>query len=621
MKKVLFLCFTSITLLNAQNAPILTKGRVGIHNVFYPDSLKNIENAIVTILNDFPEPAGTDKKIKALVSQEREKLIANKYKMGGSKRAALPPMVISGFSGATNSGTPNDNNMAFNNDSFVISVLNTNIRVYNKEGKFKKNWTLEFFPRDAKNTRPAQGVNSLNRSYDPKIVFDPIANKFILIYLEGDGSNDTRIIVAFTKTASPLDGWNVYQLNGNPFGGTFWTDYPMIAINKEDLFITVNILKDNTDWRSGFTQSVIWQIPKNKGYAADSLPYNLWSNITFNNKAIWNICPVQEAFVPETKGLFLLSVRPGDAINDTVFLHHITDNWSSGNAQISYKVLKNNKQYGLPPASPQKQAGFMLQTNDARVLGAYYSNGTIQYVQTSRNTINGRSSIFHGVIEGTHLSSPAIKGNIISSDSLDFAYPTIAYAGAKSYGFQSLITFSHNGSTIFPGTSIIYHDAQGNYSDLVRVKSGLGYINSFIPDSFERWGDYTCIQRSYTNDKEYWLSGSFGQANNTVSTWVSKINIDDPKTSVSNNKISDNQLAYPNPVIDMITLPFTVVENELIDINIIDANGKNVLHIQQYETTGNKKAFINLSNFAVGIYFYTIINAKTTIKNGSFSKQ
>ena len=66
MKKVLFLCFASITLLNAQNAPILTKGSVGIHNVFYPKSVKKMENAIYTILNNYPEPAGTEKKIKAI---------------------------------------------------------------------------------------------------------------------------------------------------------------------------------------------------------------------------------------------------------------------------------------------------------------------------------------------------------------------------------------------------------------------------------------------------------------------------------------------------------------------------------------------------------------------------
>ena len=619
MKKVLFLCFASITLLNAQNAPILTKGSVGIHNVFYPNSVKKMENAIYTILNNFPEPAGTDKKIKALVNKEREKLIQNKFSFGSAKRAALPPMVIAGFAGANTAGTPNDNNMAFN-DSFVISVLNTNIRVYDKQGVAKKNWTLENFPKEIKNTKPGFGITALNRSYDPKVLFDPIANKFILVYLEGAGSDDTRIIVAFSKTANPLDGWNVYQLNGNPFGGAFWTDYPMIAINGEDLFITVNLLKDNTDWRDGFTQSVIWQLPKTKGFSADSLPYNLWSNIKFNNKAIWNICPVQEAFTPSAKGLFLLSVCPGDAINDTVFLHHITDNWSSGNAQIAYKILKVNKQYGLPPASPQKSAGFMLQTNDARVLGAFYSNGKIQYVQTSRNTINGRSSIFHGYIGGVFLAAPSVTGNIISSDSLDFAYPTIAYAGAKTYGNQSLITFSHNSNTIFPGTSIIYCDNNGSYSDLVRVKSGSGIINSFIPDSFERWGDYTSIQRSYANDKEFWLVGSYGTSFNSVSTWIAKINMDDPKVNLKPNAFSSGLPAFPNPVIDMITIPFECATSGQILVNVVDVSGKNVISINENAEIGDKKAFLNVSNLPVGVYFYSVSINNSIIKNGSFIK-
>jgi hypothetical protein len=608
--------------LSAQQGVQLTQGSVPLHNVFDPDSLSRTGSGIFNIAASFPVPAGIDPTVKYNANVQREQLKGNRYASGGNKRSAIAPLVVSGFQGSNSEGTPNDNNFAVNNDSFVISVLNTHIRIYNTSGVFKKNWSLESFPKDPKATKPGNGIGTLDRSYDPKVLFDPVANKFILVYLEGSESTDTRIIVAYSKTSNPLDGWNIYQLNGNPFGGKFWTDYPMIAINGEDLFITANILKDNTDWRDGFTQSLIWQMPKARGYNGDTLKFNLWSNIVYNGKSVWNICPVQDAYQPGAEGLYLLSVRPGDASNDTVFLHSISRNYSSGNAQYSLKVLKSDKKYGLPPAAPQKQAGFRLQTNDARVLGAFYVNNKIQYVQTSMNTVNGRSSVYHGIVQFPDKPAPTVTGNIISYDSLDIAYPTIVHAGNAVFGKQSLITFSHSGETIFPGTSLVYFDNNGEYSSLVMARKGDGYINSFIADTAERWGDYTCIQKRYNNEKEFWLVGSYGKSSNGVGTWISKVTMSDPQVGIADRPAqTESEPAYPNPVSDVLTIPFAIQADGEVLVEIRDAAGKLVFTLSESQLEGRQKAFINISYFSTGIYFYTILFNSKDIQNGIFSKQ
>ena len=621
-KCFLFTCCFSLLILQAQDAVRLTRGAVPLHNVFEPDSIRQMQSTIYSISATYPVPAGIDPHIKFKANQLRSTGVAGQ-KPSSAKRSAMAPQLLSGFSGAQNEGTPNDNNLAVNNDSFVISVLNTFIRVYNTNGVFKKNWSLEFFPRDPKSVRPGTGVGTLDRSYDPKVLFDPVSNRFIIVYLEGSESSDTRIIVAYSKTSSPLDGWNVYQLDGNPYGGKLWTDYPMIAINGEDLFITVNILKDNTDWRDGFTQSVVWQMPKSRGFNGDTLQYNLWSNITHNGKSIWNICPVQDAFQPGNEGLYLLSVRPGDASNDTVILHRISHNFSHANPQYSYKILKSDKTYGLPPEAPQKQPGFRLQTNDARVLGAFFVNNKIQYVQTSINPLNGRSSVYHGIIQSPDASLPEVKGNLITYDSLDIAYPTIVCAGNALFGRQSLITFSHSGETVFPGTSVVYFDNNGAYSDLLMAKKGEGYINSFIPDTAERWGDYTCIQRRYNNDNEFWLAGSYGKSTNAVGTWISKLSVSDPSVGLGDKteKVISDMPAYPNPVADLFTIPFKTEAGADVYISITDLSGRVVLTLSGYQEAGFQKAFINTANLNKGLYFYTVSNGQTTISNGTFSKQ
>jgi hypothetical protein len=616
----LFFCFQS---LESQSQVKLTKGEVPLSNEFYPEKLTQLNNVIVKVNEHYPLPSGIDNHVKEQVTAMKEQLKHNKVPPLSHKRAALNPQVINGFMGASNNGTPNDNNMAVNNDSFVISVLNTNIRVYKTHGEFMKNWSLEFFPRDLNNVKPGSGVAVLDRSYDPKVVFDPVSNRFIIVYLEGSESSDTRIIVAFSKTSNPLQGWNVYQINGNPIGGKLWTDYPIIGINGVDLFITVNILKDNTDWRDGFTQSIIWQMPCERGYNADTLKYNLWSNITYNNKPIWSICAVQDAFLSSNgRGMYFLSVRPGDVSNDSVFLHRISENYNNGNAQYSLKVLKSNLQYGLPPWANQPINGFRLQTNDARVLSAFFSDNKIQFVQTSRNAINGRSSVYHGLIQSPDNNNPTVSAKMISYDSLELAYPSIACAGNNVFGRQSLITFSHVGPNTLPGTSVIYFDNNSNYSELIRARAGDGYINSFISDSFERWGDYTSIQKKYNAQNEYWLVGSYGRSNNTVGTWISKINTTDP--SVKIEKIENNQfetLAYPNPVSDVLNISFKNQTNGLLVIKIFNSLGQQMDVVTQELGAGEHKALINLSTYQNGIYTYSIQLNQVEISNGKFSKQ
>ena len=48
----------------------------------------------------------------------------------------------------------------------------------------------------------------LDRYYDPKVIYDPLSDRFILVFLEGSTSSDTRIVVGFTETNDPTQTWN-----------------------------------------------------------------------------------------------------------------------------------------------------------------------------------------------------------------------------------------------------------------------------------------------------------------------------------------------------------------------------------------------------------------------------
>ena len=91
-----------------------------------------------------------------------------------------------------------------------------------------------------------------------------------------------------------MDDWNVYMLKGDALETNHWTDYQQYHLTKE-VVITGNLLLDGVSWQLGFNQSIIWQIDKSSGYSgADSLSFNLWSDIKDDSIYIRNIHPVEE---------------------------------------------------------------------------------------------------------------------------------------------------------------------------------------------------------------------------------------------------------------------------------------------------------------------------------------
>ncbi len=529
---------------------------------------------------------------KFLDEQRNLRFQLNKRAGEALNKAAVPkPEVLKGFKGNTTSGTPNDNDMAISNSNTIVSVLNQAVGVFNDTGKWAFNRSLAAI---------AKGLNNLNRTFDPRIIYDPENDRFILVFLQGAYSGDTRIIVGFTQTNDPTKNWNFYAIPGNIFGDSSWSDYPIIAINKNDLFITVNRLRDNTYWKNGFMESIIWQVDKQAGYKGDSLPQKAYTNIAFGGKSIWSICPARQGNDMQNGWMHLVSVRPSDLQNDTVFLHEITGSLKSGNAKLSMKILKTNLSYGLQPNAYMSN-GKKLQTNDARILTALYQNNALYYGSNTIDTSTFSPAIYVGHIDFLNQVNPKITGRIISSDTLDFGYPCIAYAGGGVGDKSALITFSHTSDKTFPGTSVAFIDRNLNVSLPTRVKAGESIIQLLF-DTVERWGDYTGIQQKYNEPGICWLVGSYG-SNNTNSTWLAKVKSTDPSLSVNdNNKSSANIQVYPVPSSETVNVQFEVKQSLSIDFSLVDMQGREIPLLRDKAKSGLNNFSFDTSDLSNGIY-------------------
>ena len=74
-----------------------------------------------------------------------------------------------------------------------------------------------------------------NHRYDPKIIYDPNEDRFILVML--NSTDDLNwIVIGFSTSNDPGGSWNMYKLYGNYGNDSTWFDYPSVAITNNEFF-------------------------------------------------------------------------------------------------------------------------------------------------------------------------------------------------------------------------------------------------------------------------------------------------------------------------------------------------------------------------------------------------
>ena len=498
-------------------------------------------------------------------------------------------------------GRPLDNNFAVNNEGQMVTLVNSSIEVKTSAGILRLGMTLEDF---------ASALPTEVFMFDPKINFDPIANKYIMTWLGGNTPASTVIVFAFSETSDALGDWNIYGFTGNPNGDNTWSDYPMITYTNEECFLTLNSILEGVPWQDGFVKTIIYQINKEEGFAGDELDITVWQDVSFGGKPVRNVCPIKPATEVAGDEVFFLSNRNFDLSNDSIFFINI--NGTQDVAELTIDVLQSNLNYGVPPDAEQ-EVGF-LATNDARILDGYLLDDRIEFVGNSIDHNNGRASVFHGTIQNV-FTAPTLTANIISDDNQDYGYPSIAYTGLEPTDLDGIIMFSHTAVDRPAGHSAVYFNSLNEYSDPLTLKEGNSYIDMILDSDLERWGDYSANQRDFINPGMVWTASSFGNSVNRNATWLTQLAR--PGTSVSTKDVR-HQIeiaAFPNPTQNDLKITFDINDVNNLLLQIVDLSGRTVkvIHNDRPKRQGTLEFSMSTAPLAKGIYFLQIIADGQTI--------
>ena len=572
---------------------------------------------------EMPNPEGNSEKDRLLkLKNELALKYPRKINQTPTKSSldslAQELIIEEGFNGNPyNNRVPNDNTLAISKDGIIILGINSRYLFYDtNDSSFVGAGSLHLF------TSGFPQLNTVSK-YDPKFIYDPNEDRFIISFLIGTSYQNSNICVAFSTTNDPSDDWNVYLLSGDPLETQHWTDYPAISITEDELFITGNLLANGVSWQLGFQQSLIWQIDKYDGYNGENeLDFQLWNDIKDDTIFIRNIHPARGARNLRGPNQFLLSNKNFSAESDTVYLIEITNTFSSGNANLNLTRLSLDDHYFLSPNGKQSIAK-ELSTNDSRVLGAVVDDNWIQYVHHSMDTTYGTSGIYHGTIEN-YSSSPTVYGKIISDSIMDYGYPNIASTGINPNEKECVIGFNYTSAVDTNGVACYYMDNLSNYSSRIKLKAGDAPINSFVSGTVDRWGDYFGIQRMYSEPCKVWMSGMYGKISSNAS-WVSKVAVSDscrnPDPIITIDPPFNNGSLFPNPAVDWMIYDFTLDQTQMISISIYDTQGKLVKTLfNDQASSGENRLTFNTYYLEQGMYIIRISGNTNVLETKKFIK-
>ena len=150
----------------------------------------------------------------------------------------------------------------------VLSVVNTSIEWHLKDGTQQFSDQLEDF-------FAPQFFAPVNNTFDPKVIYDQHAGRFVVVTLErtddgdstatGDAGDSSRILVAVSDDSDPNGTWSYFAINAKTTIGGIdrWADYPGFAVDEEAIYITNNMFRFGPTGTFGGVR--LWIIPKGIG--------------------------------------------------------------------------------------------------------------------------------------------------------------------------------------------------------------------------------------------------------------------------------------------------------------------------------------------------------------------
>lgn len=430
----------------------------------------------------------------------------SKIKNHKSKIPNPSPLPDTTFAGLADNGTsiPPDVNGAAG-PNHLMQTLNTEVRISYKNGEPIFTTTLSAFW----NTLPGA-----NNTFDPKIVYDPYLECWIMVTPSGSGVQ-SKIYFAVSTSSDPLGEWNMYWFDPDTTNQT-WFDYPNLGFNKN--WISVGGIQRDAQFDP--IDYVVFAIDKMAAYNGEENP-----TVSRFTTQIGSAIVPSFTYDPQQEELYLISTGNGnDEGNGYINLFKL----GGPVMEPTFEILGS---VGIPEPwenwSYEYHGDFLPQLGSEHLLNSVDAR---MHTMIARN--NKLWAVHHIYLPADDPERVAIQwwcfdttGVILERDRIDdpenghsFAYPSIAVNSNEDV----LIGHGVFSSNQYAGAAYsfkAYYDETSTTRDYFEYKPGLdSYFKTYGGDR-NRWGDYSAVFVDPDYDVNFWAMHEYAELPSGGDQW------------------------------------------------------------------------------------------------------
>lgn len=459
------------------------------------------------------------------------------------------PSIVTQWSGLGDTGFFPPDPILTAGPTKLLLVVNGAIALAGKDGTILAQSSLDAF---------FGGSLSGSFTFDPKVLFDPHASRFVVVALDGQASPDSWLRIAVSKSSDPgnlargpaaaADWWG-FDLDADREGGVQandnWADFPSIGVDQWNLYVTANMFS-NTGVGA---YSKLWILPLPGVLAGGPLTvYELGAPpapVLRNPQTDF----VDFTLVPtldfDAGPAHLLAANAlSGATGKVTFWTIATPDTTPTPAAVNLDVA-GWRGFDLPLCT-QQGGGVPLDTGDARFMNAVERDGHIWVTHAIPNA-SGRATRTEARWYEIDASGPGVvQSGEVKDPTRCYFYPGISPDAAGNVGLvMSGVDAAIPGSAFYTGRAVT--DPPGTMQPVAPLQLGLAHYQRTDGEGRNRWGDFGGIAVDPVLGG-LWLVHEFAAAvPNQWRTWVARIDAGTVATTTTTST-STSTTTIPSPI-------------------------------------------------------------------------
>jgi hypothetical protein len=445
-----------------------------------------------------PEEQIRAAKLRSAARSRRSAVPAPDRAVSGLQKT-LGPVVGASFEGIGFTGYDPPDPVLAAGPTNIVEAVNLSIRITDKAGTLQYENTLAGW---------FSGVTPPANMTDPKVVFDPLGQRFIVLVLGSDQTAQiSSYLIAVSQSSNAMGNWYLYKLdakaNGTENSGT-WADFPGLGFDSTAVYVTSNQYTFTTP--KTFQYAKLRIIDKARMYAGLSVGwYDLWDFANEDGSTVFTLKPAQT--LGRSSIEWLLNTEAGGGSTVTV--------WSveeplSGSPIVLLEGTLDIGTYDVPPDAAQQGGANLISTTDCRTQDVVWRNNFLYTTFTEAyDWGSGTVSAIRVLKIDTELGEVA-QNQIFGAEGYYYFFPAAFVNSADVMH----VVFNRSGSAEYVGVRAVtevWNDASSS-----EVKKGIGYYAG------TRWGDYSGIGMDPSGT--IWVAGEYATASSSAwGTWIAAL--------------------------------------------------------------------------------------------------